>query len=1227
MKRTLTLLFLFVCTLSFAQLDYNAQTVNPEYTGVFRPGNNLGYFPLWEQEELGDLVAGNDALGVMGVGAKTIRPVLSEKVLEIYGYDVVVDEFEHWTALGMDEFTATLNGPVSWHRDQTEHCPGHQSEMFANLYTPIWDDGTDGTPYNDENYFAAYVYKTVTQYNEYVRFWEIWNEPAFDLTGNKGWREPGDPQGNWWDEDPDPCDNILRAPIQEYIRTVRIAYEIIETIAPEDFVSVAGFGYQSFMDAFLRNTDNPDGGAVTAEYPHNGGAYFEVMGLHSYPHIDGSTRRSGDNFFERHSDQAARGMLYRRDFFAEILGNYGYDGVTYPTKHTIATEMNVPREFDGDENYFASTLGQRNYIMKCYITAITNNIHQFHVYAMSNKDGSGFGFGDMGIYEDLYDTEPFDQVMEDEGVAMKTTSDMLWGNTWDEERTADMNMPDGLKGYAFARPDGKYLYMLWAETMIDQSEDASGTYNFPSSFGYDQLERFRWNYSITDNSSMINANGINLDATPIFLLDNGGNDFVSINCPDDISIEIPFGSTSGQASWNDPTTNSSCSTGSVTLTQTAGPDSGTSFSLGVTTISYSATNGCNQTATCSFTVTVTEGDDPAADCNPQGEEPWNEYITNVAFANIDNASGKCDTECGYGDFTDLIADVNAGESYDITLTPGLSWPGHQSDLYWRVWIDFNDDGDFTDAGELVVEQYGSNQIVNASISIPSSISEDVVVEMRIAAKKGSYATPCEVFTKGEVEDYSVSITAGSTPCTDDDDDGVCAEDDCDDNDASIPAAPGTACYDGDATTENDMILGDGCTCEGDAILSECDIAYTLNGNSLSITGLDAAHNKVKLLDDSWSLVYTCFDNCNNPTIINALADGNYTLSVRQFDAGWNETCVLLENILVTGGGTGGCTNEGLPCDDNDPCTENDIIDSDCNCTGTYEDDDNDGTCNAEDLCPGFDDSIDTNNNNIPDGCEGGGGSTSCASSGAQPWNQWIKNIAIGTIDNASGKCDTDCGYGDFTNLSTTVVAGESYEIALTSGYGWLGHDEYWTIWIDWNSNGAFDADELAYNELVVVPNGEYENTTIATIAVPASVSTGPVKMRIQQNGEGFSDACDEFTIGEVEDYTLDLLGAAPGGFRSDETSTLTQDQRMSLFPNPLRGESIYINTQGFDGKAVKFLLTNMLGEVVNELAIDEVNNSLIEWNTGRLQTGTYFVTLVSDQGTLKSLPLVVVPAK
>ncbi|GLR19872.1 metallophosphoesterase [Portibacter lacus] len=57
---------------------------------------------------------------------------------------------------------------------------------------------------------------------------------------------------------------------------------------------------------------------------------------------------------------------------------------------------------------------------------------------------------------------------------------------------------------------------------------------------------------------------------------------------------------------------------------------------------------------------------------------------------------------------------------------------------------------------------------------------------------------------------------------------------------------------------------------------------------------------------------------------------------------------------------------GAPCDDNNECTENDVIGEDCGCSGTYlPDPDGDGLCEALDSCP------DLNNNLFGKSCDDG----------------------------------------------------------------------------------------------------------------------------------------------------------------------------------------------------------------------------------------------------------------
>ncbi len=67
---------------------------------------------------------------------------------------------------------------------------------------------------------------------------------------------------------------------------------------------------------------------------------------------------------------------------------------------------------------------------------------------------------------------------------------------------------------------------------------------------------------------------------------------------------------------------------------------------------------------------------------------------------------------------------------------------------------------------------------------------------------------------------------------------------------------------------------------------------------------------------------------------------------------------------------------GIACNDNDACTTGDVYDNDCNCAGTFVDSDWDGVCDAEDICPDGDDTIDVDNNGIPDACDSSG-NTAC----------------------------------------------------------------------------------------------------------------------------------------------------------------------------------------------------------------------------------------------------------
>lgn len=535
MKKTIllfSLLVLYVITAT-GQINFSANDFGKvlPYTGNFQFGSNMGYYGnTWDDKTLADIAAGNAAKNVKGVGSKSFHLPLPEQFLEFWGYNVRVDMFNHYASLGVKDNTVFLEEPSSAHRDNTNYGCQQSSRLFKNMYEPIWDGGANGTPVNDNNYLALYIYKTVTTYKGYVKYWEIINEPDLEY-GTLGDGDPGTP-GNWYENEPPPCSlPNLFAPIYNYVRALRVAYEVVKYVDPTAYVSPGGLGKPGFLDALLRYTDNPAGGAVSSAYPLKGGAYFDALSFHMYPiyHLHYWDNSIFGFKFKRHSDEAVNKYIELKDKFASVLAARGYNNTTYPAKHIITTENNIPNQaVNGTLGpWIGSQEAQRNYVIKAAVESQRAKIDQLYLFVLGNdKD-----FGDptaselsyLGLYQNLNGKGPllnggvYNQQTNESGVAYKTSSDLLLGKSFDAAATTAMNIPSNARGAAFKDASGSYVYVLWARTTTDQSETASATYSFPSGMVSASLTKKQWDFSNTNATSTINSSNIALTGTPIFL--------------------------------------------------------------------------------------------------------------------------------------------------------------------------------------------------------------------------------------------------------------------------------------------------------------------------------------------------------------------------------------------------------------------------------------------------------------------------------------------------------------------------------------------------------------------------------------------------------------------------------------------------------------------------------------------------------------------------------------
>jgi len=133
-----------------------------------------------------------------------------------------------------------------------------------------------------------------------------------------------------------------------------------------------------------------------------------------------------------------------------------------------------------------------------------------------------------------------------------------------------------------------------------------------------------------------------------------------------------------------------------------------------------------------------------------------DFIDGVEFEGINNTSTGCSgNPDNYTFYSSPPASVTRGNTFPITLTPATTF-----DQGFGVWIDFNMNGDFSDAGEFVFSSPASISAVTGNITIPvtSTVGTTVMRVRCIFAAEPLSSDDCSLATYGETEDYVVYIS-------------------------------------------------------------------------------------------------------------------------------------------------------------------------------------------------------------------------------------------------------------------------------------------------------------------------------------------------------------------------------------------------------------------------------------------------------------------------------------
>ena len=524
----------------------------------------------------------------------------------------------------------------------------------------------------------------------------------------------------------------------------------------------------------------------------------------------------------------------------------------------------------------------------------------------------------------------------------------------------------------------------------------------------------------------------------------------------------------GTSSW----TVQSASATSATLT---GLTSETSYEVQVRSV-------CNDGSTSNYssTKTFTTSEVQLNYCGSQGNNVNDEYISRVQLGSIDNSSGAGN---GYSDFTNLSTSLSKNVSSTISITP--TWTGTQYNEAYSVWIDYNQDGDFNDAGEQVFTRSATqNSPVSGSFTVPSSALEGAT-RMRVSMKYNGIPTACESFSYGEVEDYTVTISGGTA-------------------DTEAPSAPTN--LSANNVTETTV-----------------DLSWNASSDNVGVTGYDVYQGS-SLLGSATG---------TTAQITGLTANTSYSFYVEAKDA---------EGNISAASNTVSVTTSGAPA-------------------VNY-----------------------------------------CASQGNNSSYEWIDLVALNGMSNATGD---DGGYADYTNQVASLPYG-SNTINISAGFSGSSYTEYWKIWIDYNKNGTFES-----SELVVSGSSSSSATLSGTFTVPTSALAGTTRMRVSMKYNAAQTACESFSYGEVEDYTVNIgqsvnaVATTTHGGQELGNETIASFEA-KLYPNPVSGNILNVSMN--DARETAYQVFDMMGKKVLK---GNLSSGTIQVNG--LSSGVYLLKLNDGQ--------------
>ena len=159
-----------------------------------------------------------------------------------------------------------------------------------------------------------------------------------------------------------------------------------------------------------------------------------------------------------------------------------------------------------------------------------------------------------------------------------------------------------------------------------------------------------------------------------------------------------------------------------------------------------------------------------AQCSSSATSTSDEEILKVTFGTLSNTS-TCATTGGAGSTLNMYSNYTAVTAPNVTKCTNVNWSvqigtcGGNFGNAVAIFIDWNNDNDFLDAGETAYVSASSTtgpHTESGTINIPgnSALGNIHMRVVNVETSTPSSITSCGTYSWGETEDYLINITAG-----------------------------------------------------------------------------------------------------------------------------------------------------------------------------------------------------------------------------------------------------------------------------------------------------------------------------------------------------------------------------------------------------------------------------------------------------------------------------------